>query len=147
MSNQQDNNALALLEKAIYKAQNTLTESTTFQPFVMLRTDTDNIEVYENKVEDTTESYSLLEEIVTKRIKEGDIDIIAFVVDTVIPDKFVEDISIGIRIHLEEKSQKEKAIGARFLYVPYALCESTAGDRFVKLHTPIPVGFPAEYIV
>jgi len=147
MSNQQDDNTLALLEKAIYKAQNTLIESITFQPFLMLRTDTGSIEVYENKEKDTTQSYTLLEEIIKKRIKKGDIDILVLVVDTVIPDKFSEDITSGIRVHLEEKNQKKKAIGARFLYVPYELCQSTSGDRFIKLHIPIPVGFPAEYIV
>jgi hypothetical protein len=50
-------------------------------------------------------------------------------------------------LHLEEKSQIEKKIAARFLYVPYELCRVEDGEMFVKLHSPIPVGFPAEYIV
>jgi len=147
MSNEEDIKALQLLEKAVYKAQDALEVTKHFQPFLMLLTDTGEIEVYENEIENASESYALLETKLTQRIKENDVDIMVLVVDTVIPDKFVEDVSSGIRVHLEEKSQKDKKIGARFLYVPYELCRVGEGEMFVKLHTPIPVGFPAEYIV
>jgi len=147
MSNEEDAKALQLLEKAVYKAQDSLEKSKHFQPFLMLLTDANDIEVYENEIEDSSESYALLEKKLTERIKSNDIDIMVLVVDTVIPDKFSEDISSGIRVHLEEKSQKDKKIGARFLYVPYELCRVGEGEMFAKLHVPIPVGFPAEYIV
>ena len=147
MSNKEDIKALKLLEKAVYKAQDALEITKHFQPFLMLLTDTGEIEVYENEIENASESYAILETKLTQRIKENDVDIMVLVVDTVIPDKFVEDVSSGIRVHLEEKSQKDKKIGARFLYVPYELCRVGEGEMFVKLHTPIPVGFPAEYIV
>jgi len=147
MSNKEDIKALQLLEKAVYKAQDALEVTKHFQPFLMLLTDTGEIEVYENEIENASESYAILETKLTQRIKENDVDIMVLVVDTVIPDKFVEDVSSGIRVHLEEKSQKDKKIGARFLYVPYELCRVGEGEMFVKLHTPIPVGFPAEYIV
>lgn len=146
MSNEEDIKALKLLEKAVYKAQASLEKTKYFQPFLMLLTDTGEIEVYENEIEDSSESYSLLEKTLTKRVKKDDVDVMVLVVDTVIPDKFSEDITSGIRLHLEEKSQKSKAIGARFLYVPYELCKVGDSNIFVKLHTPIPVGFPAEYI-
>lgn len=113
----------------------------------MLLTEAGEVEVCENKIEDTQESYAALEAILRRRIQDNDIDIMLLVVDTAIPDKFVQDISSGIRVHLEEKSQKHNEIGARFLYVPYALCRVRDGEMFVKLHTPIPVGFPVEYIV
>jgi len=147
MSNKEDIKALQLLEKAVYKAQDALEATKHFQPFLMLLTDANEVEVYENEIENASESYAILETKLTQRIKEKDIDIMVLVVDTVIPDKFVEDVSSGIRVHLEEKSQKDKKIGARFLYVPYELCRVGEGEMFVKLHTPIPVGFPAEYIV
>ena len=147
MTNEDDAKALQLLEKAVYKAQDSLEATKHFQPFLMLRTDAGEVEVYENKIEDTQESYVALEAILIKRIQDNDVDIMLLVVDTVIPDKFVQDISSGIRVHLEEKSQKHNKIGARFLYVPYELCKVGDGEMFVKLHTPIPVGFPAEYIV
>jgi len=147
MSNEEDIKALQLLEKAVYKAQDALEVTKHFQPFLMLLTDTGEIEVYENEIENASENYTILETKLTQRIKENDVDIMVLVVDTVIPDKFVEDVSSGIRVHLEEKSQKDKKIGARFLYVPYELCRVGEGEMFVKLHTPIPVGFPAEYIV
>lgn len=147
MSNEADAKALQLLEKAVYRAQDSLEKSKHFQPFLMLLTDAGDIEVYENDIEDSSESYALLEKKLTERIQANDIDIMVLLVDTVIPEKFAEDISTGIRVHLEEKSQKDNKIGARFLYVPYELCRIAEGEMFVKLHAPIPVGFPAEYIV
>jgi len=146
MSNQEDEKALQLLEKAVYKAQESLEKNSTFQPFLMLLTDTGKIEIYENELEDSSESYALLEEKATERIEKNDIDIMILAVDTEIPENFAEDISTGIRIHLEEKSQIDKPIGARYLYVPYELCQTVDHEKFVKLHMPIPVGLPAEYI-
>lgn len=144
---QEDAKALELLEKAVYKAQNALEKTTHFQPFLMLLTESHEVEVYENEVEDSIESYALLENLLTKRVKKGDIDIMILAVDTMIPEKFVDNISIGIRLHLEEKSQRDKKIGARYLYVPYELCQIKGEDMYVRLHHPIPVGFPAEYIL
>ena len=147
MSDNHDERALKVLEKAVYRAQASLEETKHFQPFIMLLNDAGKIEVFENEIKDSTESYAALEESLRERIKEADIDVLILVVDTLIPEKFVQDVPGGIRVHLEEKSQIEKKIGARFLYVPYELCKVGDGELFVKLHAPIPVGFPAEYIV
>jgi len=89
---QEDVKALELLEKAVYKAQNALEKTTHFQPFLMLLTDSHEVEVYENEVEDSIESYTLLENLLTKRVKKGDIDIMILAVDTMIPKKFVDNI-------------------------------------------------------
>ena len=148
MSTQEDEKAFNLLEQAVLKAQKSLEQTKYFQPFLMLLNDAGEIELFENEVEDSTESYSLLENILRERVKEGDVDIMVLVVDTLIPERFVQDVPSSIRVHLEEKSQMEKNISARFLYVPYNLYR--VGDESeisVKLHAPIPVGFPAEYIV
>jgi len=147
MSNTEDEKALQLLEKAVYKAQESLEQTKHFQPFLMLLSDTGAIETFENEIEDSTQSYEALEQIVSERVKKNDIEIMALVVDTQIPERFVKDVPMGIRVHLEEKSQREKKIGARFLYVPYELCTSSECTLFVKLHMPLPVGFPAEYII
>lgn len=147
MSDNQDKKAFKVLEKAVYRAQVSLEETKHFQPFIMLLNDAGNIEVFENEIKDSTESYAALEEILKDRIKERDIDVLVLLVDTMIPENFVQDVPSGIRVHLEEKSQIETKIGARFLYVPYELCKVSEGKLFVKLYAPIPVGFPAEYIV
>jgi len=148
MSDNHDERALQVLEKAVYRAQDLLEKTKNFQPFLMLLNDAGEIELFENEVKDSTESYSLLEDTLRARVNEGDVDVIVLVVDTLIPEKFVQDVPSGIRLHLEEKSQIDKKISARFLYVPYKLCRvGDDGDIFVKLHAPIPVGFPAEYIV
>ncbi len=147
MSTQEDEKAFNILEQAVYRAQGLLEKSTYFQPFLMLLNDAGEIEVFENEVKDSTQSYTLLEDTLRKRVDKGDVDVMVLVVDTLIPEKFVKDVPSSIRLHLEEKSQIDKKIAARFLYVPYELCRVGDGDMFVKLHSPIPVGFPAEYII
>jgi len=147
MSDNHDERALEVLEKAVYRAQESLEKTKHFQPFLMLLNDAGETEVFENEVKDSNESYTLLEETLKERVKEGDVDVMMLLVDTLIPEKFAQDVPGGIRVHLEEKSQIDKKIGARFLYVPYELCRVGEGELFVKLHAPIPVGFPAEYIV
>ncbi len=147
MSNSDDEKAFRVLEEAVNKAQASLEKTKHFQPFLMLLNDTGEIEVFENEIEDSGKSYTLLENILKESIKMGDIDVMILAVDTVIPENFAGDSPNGIRLHLEEKSQIEKKIAARFLYVPYELCKVEEGEMYVKLHTPISVGFPAEYIV
>ena len=147
MSTQEDEKAFNILEQAVYRAQGLLEKSTYFQPFLMLLNDAGEIEFFENEVKDSTQSYTLLEDTLRKRVDKGDVDVMVLVVDTLIPEKFVKDVPSSIRLHLEEKSQIDKRIAARFLYVPYELCRVGDGDMFVKLHSPIPVGFPAEYII
>ena len=147
MSTQEDEKAFSLLEQAVYKAQKSLEQTKHFQPFLMLLNDADEIEVFENEVEDTHESYAILEKILRERVAKGNIDVMVLAVDTLIPDNFLKDVPSSIRIHLEEKSQVDKKVAGRFLYVPYELCRVGDGEMFAKLHHPIPVGFPAEYIV
>ena len=143
---QDDIKAFKLLEKAVNKAQKSLEERREFQPFLMLLTDLQEVEVYENEIKDSTKSYTFLEDLAKERIEKGDIDILILAVDTMIPDKFAKNIPMGIRLHLEEKSQRSKKIGARYIYVPYELCQIKGEALYVRLHYPIPVAFPAEYI-
>ena len=147
MSNSNDEKAFKILEEAVHKAQASLEKTKHFQPFLMLLNDAAKIEVFENEIKDSAQSYKLLETILKESIKMGNVDIMVLAVDTVIPENFVKDIPNGIRLHLEERSQIDKKIAARFLYVPYELCRVEDGEMYVKLHAPIAVGFPAEYIV
>ena len=147
MSNSDDEKAFEVLEAAVQKAQASLEKTKHFQPFLMLLNDAGKIEIFENKIKDSTESYAALGNVLNASIKMGDVDIMVLAVDTEIPENFVKDIPHGIRLHLEEKSQVDKKISARFLYVPYELCRSQDSEMYVKLHAPIAVGFPAEYII
>jgi len=142
-----DEKAFKVLEKAVQKAQESLEKTKHFQPFLMLLNDADEIEVFENEIKDYTKSYTLLEEVLQESVKMGDVDVMVLAVDTVIPENFVKDIPNSIRLHLKEKSQIDKKIAARFLYVPYELCKVEEDEMYVKLHTPIAVGFPAEYLI
>ena len=146
MSKEADEKALQLLEKAVQKAQASLEKTKYFQPFLLLLTDTGNIEEYENDIKDATQSYEELKSTLSKRISKNDIDIMILAVDTVIPTQVANGEKQGIRLHLEESSQKNNKIGARFLYIPYDLCSSSQEELYVKLHLPLPIGFPVEYI-
>ena len=141
-----DEKAFRVLEEAVQKAQLSLEKTKYFQPFLMILNDVGKIEVFENEIKNSTQSYAILEETLKECIKIGDVDVIVLAVDTEIPEKFVHDVSHGIRLHLEEKSQADKKISARFLYVPYELCQVPNEEIYIKLHTPIAVGFPAEYL-
>lgn len=146
MTSADDEKALRVLEGAVNKAQLSLEKTKYFQPFLMLLNNSGDIEVFENEIKDSSESYAKLEEIAKESVQMGDVDIMVLAVDTLIPENFVKDIPQGIRLHLEEKSQKDKKLSARFLYIPYELCQVKDGEMYVRLHTPITVGFPAEYI-
>ena len=147
MPSSNDEKAFKVLEEAVTKAQKSLEKTKHFQPFLMLLNESGKIEVFENEITDSSQSYTSLEKILKESIKMGDVDVMVLAVDTVIPKNFVKDIPNGIRLHLEEKSQIEKKIAARFLYVPYELCQIQSEEMYVKLYAPIAVGFPAEYIV
>lgn len=148
MSKSDDEKAFHILETAVYRAQDSMQKTKHFQPFLMLLNDADEIEVFENEEKEFSQSYLLLEDVLRNRLDEKcDVEIIALVVDTQIPENFAGDVPNGIRIHLEEKSQMHKKLAARYLYIPYELCKVDNGEMFVKLHTPIPVGFPAEYLI
>ncbi len=146
MSNHHDDRAMLVLEKAVYRAQKLLEKTQSFKPFLMILDDDGNIDIIENEVVNSKESYALLGDTLKIRIEKSGVDVIVMVVDTLIPENFVQDVPNSIRLHLEEKSQVDKSVSARFIYVPYTLHE-VGGEIFTKLHTPIPVGFPAEYIV
>ena len=146
-SSHDDEKAFKVLEEAVHKAQASLEKTKYFQPFLMLLNDAGKIEIFENEITDSTKSYAMLEKILKEAIKMGDVDVMVLAVDTEIPENFVQDIPHGIRLHLEEKSQIDKKISARFLYVPYELCKVQNEEMYVKLHDPIAVGFPAEYII
>ena len=141
-----DDRAMLVLKKAVYRAQELLENTQNFKPFLMILDDDGSIDIVENEVEESAESYTSLGETLKARIKKGGVDVMVMVVDTLIPENFVQDVSSSIRLHLEEKSQIDKSVAARFIYVPYTL-HKVEEEIFTKLHTPIPVGFPAEYIV
>ncbi len=143
-----DEKAFYILETAVYRAQDSMQKSKHFQPFLMLLNDAGKIEVFENEHKESAHAYALLEDTLRARLKgECDVEVIALVVDTQIPENFAGDVPNGIRVHLEEKSQMHKKLSARYLYVPYELCKVAEGEMFVKLHTPVPIGFPAEFLI
>jgi len=147
MAMSDDEKAFMLLEKAVNKAQASLEKTKHFQPFLMLLNDAGETEVFENEGKETSESYAILEKTAEESIAMDDVDIMLLVADTAMPENLSQDVPHGIRLHIEEKSQVEKKVSARFIYVPYELCQIKDEAMYVKLHTPIAVGFPAEYIV
>lgn len=147
MSNKDDEKTLILIEKAVYHARDTLIKEPLFRPFILLLNEEGEEEFYTNEVSDLLESYALLEDKVEERIAKGGVDILLLVCKSGIPEKFAVAVSDSIRIHLEEKSQLEVKIGARFFYVPYQQIVNANKTLSVLLDAPLPVGFVAQYIV
>ena len=146
MTNNDDEKALQVLHKAVEIAQENLVEKKEFKPFLLLLNDTQEELLFKNEEIDSNKSYELLEVVAKEKIATNNIEVMVLVVDTIVPEKFSKDTPMGIRLHLEEKSQLHNKLGARFIYVPYELCKIGDGEMFVKLLDPIPVGLPAEYI-
>ena len=146
MTNNDDEKALQVLHKAVEIAQENLVEKKEFKPFLLLLNDTQEELLFKNEEIDSNKSYELLEDLAKEKIATKNIEVMVLAVDTIVPEKFSKDTPMGIRLHLEEKSQLNNKLGARFIYVPYELCKIGDGEMFVKLLDPIPVGLPAEYI-
>jgi len=144
-----ENRAVMMLEKSVLRAKNILEKEQKLKPFAMILYGDGTIKTIHNQVEDPEESYALLQSGLKIRVKEGGVDIIVLLIDTIIPERFSKsDISEGIRVHIEEKSKENERVGARFIYVPYQLCKTSNNNEiFANLYPPVPMSFPAEFIL
>ena len=141
--------AVMMLEKSVLYAKNLLEKEQKLKPFAMVLYQDGSIKTIHNRVSDPEESYALLQEGLKIRVKEGEVDIIVLLIDTMIPERFSKSgILDGIRIHIEEKSKENERVGARFIYVPYQLCKTSQSQEiFADLYPPVPMSFPAEFIL
>ncbi|MEA3492755.1 MAG: hypothetical protein U9R27_12770, partial [Campylobacterota bacterium] len=141
-----DEKALLLLEKAVERAKVSLEVTQKFRPFMMILNKDGAASTIENQVEDMQDSYDRLGDSLKDRVKSDDIDVLVLAVDAMMPSRFGKGSLHSIRLHIEEQSQLQKDISARFIYLPYRLY-SIEGKIVVELDTPVPVGFPAEYLL
>ncbi len=142
-----DQKAFELLEKAVNKAQASLIREHTFSPFMFTIGSDGLLRTIENRAIDAKESYALLEDSLTQRVREGNIDILVIAVDATMPERYRTDMDHCIQLHLEERSQLDKKISARFIYVPYQLYRSKESEEVhIRLGQPVPAGFPAQYL-
>jgi len=144
-NNNNDKKALEVLEKAVYKAQNSLEMTQQFRPFMMIMDINGVIKTIENQAEDIEDSYNRLGDSLKERVLKEDIDVVVLAVDTNMPERFGKGTAPSIRLHIEEMSQIDTQISARFIYVPYKLYR-VEKKITCKLDSPIPIGFPAEYL-
>ena len=142
-----DEKAFRILEEVIKKAQLSIEKTKFFQPFATILKSSGELEIFENEIEDALKSYELLEQTLKESIEVEHIEVVVLAVDTAIPENFAKDVPQSIRLHLEEKSKIDKSIAAKYIYVPYEIYQVKNEEMYVKLHHPIAVGFPAEYIV
>jgi len=142
-----DDRAMLILQKAVMRAKDMLERTQNFRPFAMMLYDDGSIKTIENKVNDVENNYEQLRDSMKIRAKEGGVDVLAIVIDTLIPERFAKGVPNGIRLHLEEKSQKDKKVSARYIYVPYQLVKTNSSDAIhAELYPPVPTGFPAEFL-
>jgi hypothetical protein len=144
-----DDKVIELLEKAVNRAKISIEKEMSFRPFLMTLDNKGIIKTIENGASTKEESYELLQDSIRGRVQESQMEVAVLVTGDMMPSRYVKDNipTPSIRIHLEEKSQLEQKISARFIYVPYTLHRiKNSIDIFVKIGTPVPVGFPAEYL-
>lgn len=145
-----DEKALILLEKAAMKAKKSIETTLSFRPFMMMMIDGQGVlKTVENRALTDQDSYGLLEDSLTSRVKsQDDIDMVILAIKDMMPSKLSNgEPKASIRLHLEERSQLDKKVSARFIYIPYTIYDTEEEDRYqVELGTPAPVGFPAEYL-
>ncbi|SFV64049.1 hypothetical protein MNB_SV-6-259 [hydrothermal vent metagenome] len=143
-----DEETLEFLGKAIVKAKESIERDLTFRPFLMTIDSEGVMKVVENHALSDADSYSLLEDSLTQRVKESSIDMLIIATRDIMPQRFSQENGRDcIRLHLEERSQLSQKISARFLYIPYLVYRVEDSDSYyVKLGNPEPVGFPALYL-
>jgi hypothetical protein len=142
-----DQRAMLVLEKAVMRAKSMLEGSQNFRPFALMLYEDGTIKTIENKVNDIENAYEQLRDSMKIRALEGEVDVLAIAIDTLIPERFAKGVPNGIRLHLEEKSQKDKKVSARYIYVPYQLVQgASSGKITAQLFQPVPTGFPAEFL-
>ena len=149
MSDNHDERALQVLEKAVYRAQESLEKTKHFQPFLMLLNDAGETEIFENEVKDSQESYTLLEETLKERIKEGDVDVMVLLVDTLIPEKFVvrtRDRVFGVGLVVDQRDtlivlaggeENDEFLGIYSSHAIFAAMSSSYFESLWKDSTPL----------
>lgn len=140
-----DEKAMMMLEKAVSKAEESLKENNSFQPFLLLMDKKENILVFENDIENSTKSYSELEEIAREKAKDTEILVLA--VETSMPEQFHTKTPNSIRLHLEERHLIKEPLSARFIFIPFVILKDKEENSHIKLDHPVPVSFPPEFIV
>ena len=143
-----DERAMMMLEKSIYMAKEKLERDHIFRPFAMILDENGSIRKLENDIEDMQASYMNLHDEITAHVQmRQTTDIIVLLTNSAMPEQLVQDgIQSSIRVHLEEKSQQDKAIASRYIYVPYRLERMSGSDAVeAKLFHPQAVSFPSEF--
>jgi len=143
-----EDKALNLLEKAVTKAKSAIERDLRFRPFLMTISVDGVFKTIENKEPSDEYSYARLEESISDRAREDKLEFIILAMSDYMPEKYSDGKPTrAIRLHFEERSQLSKVVSARYLYLPYTIHRVEGEESYhVELGTPIPVGFPAEYL-
>ena len=144
-----DEKLFEMVDECVGFAKSLLEESQTLYPFAMILDEDEEIQSMKNDAADQEESYELLLEALRSEAQKGQITAVALLARVTIPSAFSPAVPEGIRIHIEEKRSSGEKLAARFLYIPYQLYKTGENSTkvSVRLHDPIPVGFPSEIFV
>jgi hypothetical protein len=81
-----DQRAMLVLEKAVMRAKSMLEKTQSFRPFALMLYEDGSIKSIENRVNDIENSYEQLRDSMKIRALEGGVDVLAIVIDTLIPE-------------------------------------------------------------
>ena len=134
-----------MVERCVADAVRALERGTPLSPFAKLLASNGTVRDLTCGHADEKSCYETLLKRLRGEVRMGDIDAVAVTARVTIPDHYGAPSPQGIRIHLEEKSQRHRKLSAKLLYVPYELFAADGGGkRSVMLHSPIAVGLPME---
>ncbi|MEA3373596.1 MAG: hypothetical protein U9Q62_07910 [Campylobacterota bacterium] len=136
----------SMVEECVGFAVERLENSQSLTPFAMAIDTTKTIKSFNSDEVEDDRRYEQLLDILKAEVLKGEIEAIALLARVTIPSNFNPAVSEGLRVHIEERRSAHEKLSARYLYIPYQLyrSEKTGEKIMVKLHDPIPVGFPSE---
>jgi hypothetical protein len=140
-----DEKLFEMVEACVASAVTALENEEPLHPFAMVLDPEGTTRRVDDGEEEQQKRYERLLEMLKAEAREKKIDAAALIARVTIPSSYNPAVPEGIRIHIEERASSGKKLAARFLYIPYQLYRAENEAKIaVRLHNPIPVGFPSE---
>jgi hypothetical protein len=140
-----DERLFEMIEACVASAVKALENDEPLHPFAMVLDADGTSRHVGDGSEDHQKRYEKLLEALRIEARKKEIMAAALLARVTIPSGYAPAVPEGIRIHVEERASSGEKLAARFLYIPYQLYRTEEEAKIaVRLHNPIPVGFPSE---
>lgn len=133
----------SLIENSIGMAVSKLENEQQFKPYALTLSSKHETVVIEKEPNNDIELYESIFLEIKEDIANKDIEIIAIVALVDIAEHFKSEYKKAIRIHIEQKSLKDKEVGGKFIYAPFQIFKID-DEHKVELYEPFSVGFISD---